>query len=77
MRKEDSQEIQSYFKGWNHGKTLFWVNGSIFLVTVYIFDWKIVIEAICCQCLSTRIVTWLYQAPIHKPPNIVFVWRKK
>lgn len=64
-------------KGIDPGKTLFWVNGSIFLITAYIIDWKIVIEAIISQWLSTRVVNWLYRLPIHKPFILTFAWRKK
>jgi len=44
----------------NPGKTLFWMNGFIFLITAYVIDWTIIIQAIICQWVSTRIVIWLH-----------------
>jgi uncharacterized membrane-anchored protein YitT (DUF2179 family) len=48
------------WKRLNPGKTLFWMNGFIFLITAYVIDWTIIIQAIICQWVSTRIVIWLH-----------------
>ncbi|MFC3883568.1 YitT family protein [Bacillus songklensis] len=62
----------------NPGKPLFWINGSIFVVTAYVIDWQIVIQALCCQWISTRIVDWLYNIRIpRKTPSLALDWRKK
>lgn len=62
----------------NPGKPLFWINGSIFVITGYVIDWEIVIQALCCQWLSTRIVDWLYN--VHVPRKMSHWapgWRRK
>ncbi|WP_232223956.1 YitT family protein [Anoxybacteroides tepidamans] len=62
----------------NPGKPLFWINGSIFIITGYIIDWKIVIQAIFCQWMSTQIVDWLYS--LHIPRKTSFSalgWRRR
>ncbi|MFC7392088.1 YitT family protein [Scopulibacillus cellulosilyticus] len=38
------------------GQTMFWINISIFLMTALVIDLKIVIYAIVCQWLSTKII---------------------
>ncbi|MGG6310927.1 YitT family protein [Paenibacillus macerans] len=62
----------------NPGSALFWMNGGIFLITAIVIDWKIIIQALLCQWLSTRIVKWLYSAPLMaKRPLYFLAWRKK
>ncbi|WP_410511341.1 YitT family protein [Paenibacillus sp. BR2-3] len=58
------------FKKINPGKTLFWMNGCVFLITAYVIDWKIIIQAIICQWLSTRIVIWIYNPPFPRKNQI-------
>lgn len=70
--------IISKYKNINPGKPLFWINGVIFVITAYIIDWRIVIQALVCQWLSTQIVAFLYNLKI--PITIstpAFAWRKK
>jgi len=58
-------------------KSLFWINGIIFVITAYIIDWQIVIQALICQWISTKVVGWLYNVTI--PRNILIldlIWRK-
>lgn len=70
--------IISKYRNTNPGKPLFWINGCIFLITAYIIDWQIVIQAVICQWLSTRIVTFLFAFPIHLNwYNTISAWRKK
>ncbi|GGH78762.1 uncharacterized membrane-anchored protein YitT (DUF2179 family) [Pullulanibacillus pueri] len=38
------------------GKTMFWINLSIFVITACIIDWRIVIFAIICQWISSHII---------------------
>ena len=59
------------------GKPLFWINGFIFLLTAYLIDWKIIIEAICSQWMSTHIVDWFYHINVPQSLNIHPSWRKK
>lgn len=58
------------YKKINPGKALFWMNGFIFLITAIVIDWKIIILAIICQWLSTRIVIWIYNPPFPKKPQV-------
>lgn len=59
----------------NPGKALFWMNGFIFAVTAIVIDWQIIIQAILCQWISTRIVSWLYFASM--PGKFTPAWRNK
>lgn len=62
----------------NPGSALFWMNGGIFLLTALVIDWKIIIQALLCQWLSTRIVKWLHTpSVIGKRPLYFLAWRKK
>jgi len=69
--------ILSRKKNIDPGKPLFWINASIFVLTAYIIEWKIIILAICSQWISTRIVGYLFQ--LERPHLTVFKpqWRKK
>ncbi|MEI4769965.1 YitT family protein [Psychrobacillus sp. FJAT-51614] len=70
--------IIAKYKNINPGKTLFWINGLIFIITAYIIDWQIIIQAIICQWLSTTIVSWLYVVSIPRK-SLIFnlIWFKK
>lgn len=62
----------------NPGSVLFWLNGGIFLITAVVIDGKIIIQALLCQWLSTRIVKWLYPPLVPgKRPLYLGAWRKK
>ncbi|OMP67381.1 membrane protein [Domibacillus epiphyticus] len=71
--------IIAKYKNISPGKPLFWINGIIFLITSYVIDWEIVFQAITCQWMSTKIISWLYNVSIPKNiRNILtfdFVWR--
>lgn len=43
------------------GKTLFYINGTILLIAGFILDWKIILYAIFCQLISTRVVDLVVQ----------------
>lgn len=64
------------YKRINPGTSLFWMNGIIFAFTAYVIDWKIIILAVVCQWISTRIINWIHQFP---PPKSIYepAWRKK
>ena len=70
--------IISKYKNVNPGTPLFWINGAIFLITAYVIAWEIVLQAIICQWMSTKMISWLYN--MYLPRNLVtfdFTWRKK
>ncbi|MDR4316231.1 YitT family protein [Niallia circulans] len=70
--------IISKYRNINPGKPLFWINGVIFVITAYIIDWQIVIQALICQWFSTKIVAYLYNLRIRLPiSGPAFAWRKK
>lgn len=52
--------ILSKTKGLPPGKTLFWINGSLLVVTGSIVDWKIILYAVVCQFIGTRILDLIY-----------------
>jgi uncharacterized membrane-anchored protein YitT (DUF2179 family) len=54
-------------KGLSPGKTLFWINGSLLLLTGIVVDWKIILYAVVCQFIGTRILDVIYK--IHLKPN--------
>ncbi|WP_207634177.1 YitT family protein [Halalkalibacter urbisdiaboli] len=60
------------------GKPLFLLNGSIFVLTAYIIDWHIVIQALISQGLATRIVDFVFKIKWKqpKPPHIILVRKK-
>ncbi|MFX3631375.1 MAG: YitT family protein [Candidatus Pristimantibacillus sp.] len=64
------------YKKINPGTSLFWINGLIFALTAYVIDWKIIIMAVMCQLISTRIINWIHQFPVTKPQYNP-AWRKK
>ncbi|BFH60558.1 MULTISPECIES: YitT family protein [Paenibacillus] len=58
------------------GTSLFWMNGFIFSLTAIVIDWKIIILAIGCQLISTRIINWLLRSTRPKArPGFGFAWR--
>lgn len=46
----------------NPGSTLFWMNTIIFLLTAVVIDWSILVLALLCQWISTRIVKIVYSS---------------
>ncbi|WP_053219502.1 YitT family protein [Virgibacillus senegalensis] len=59
------------------GKPLLLLNGSVFLLTASIIDWRIVLQAIMCQWLSTKIVDLLFTMKLPYFPSILAIRRKK
>ena len=66
------------YKDINPAKSLFWINGTIFVITAYIIDWQIVIQALICQWISTTIVGRLYTVSIPRK-RLVFelIWGRR
>ena len=69
--------IIAKYKNIDPSKSLFWINGVIFVITAYIIDWQIVIQALICQWISTKTVGWLYNVNIPRK-RLIFemVWRR-
>lgn len=59
------------------GKVMFFINISIFLLTSIVINWKIVIFAVLCQWVSTKIIDFIneFELPDFTAPSIG--WRKK
>lgn len=59
------------------GRAMFFINISIFLLTSIVINWKIVIFAVMCQWVSTKIIDFVNEVelPIFSSPS--FGWRKK
>ncbi|RXI96552.1 YitT family protein [Anaerobacillus alkaliphilus] len=56
------------YRGKAPGKSMFYINTSIFLLISVIKDWKIILLAIFCQWLSTKVIDLVYQykKPVKK-----------
>ncbi|UII58188.1 YitT family protein (plasmid) [Cytobacillus spongiae] len=63
--------IVSKLKGYSPGKTLFFINGSLLILTGMIVDLKIILFALICQFISTRIVDIMFQ--IHIKRNFISI----
>ncbi|MCA0148449.1 YitT family protein [Rossellomorea vietnamensis] len=58
--------IISKLKGYSPGKTLFAINGSVLLLTGIIVDLKIILFAIACQFIATRILDIINKIDIRR-----------
>ncbi|OAS82883.1 YitT family protein [Metabacillus litoralis] len=56
--------ILSKTKGLPPGKTLFWINGSLLVLTGVVVDWTIILYAVVCQFIGTRIIDIIYKLPL-------------
>lgn len=56
--------ILSKTKGLSPGKALFWINGSLVVLTGIVVDWKIILYALVCQYIGTRVLDQIYKFPI-------------
>ena len=67
--------IIAKYKKINPGKSLFWINGVIFVITGYVIVWEIIIQAMICQWVSTTIVRWLYNVRVPRKRVIIdLIW---
>ncbi|CAM3401903.1 YitT family protein [Cytobacillus oceanisediminis] len=53
--------IISKAKGYAPGRTLFYINGSLLLLTGIVVDWKVIVYAVICQMIGTRIIDFIYK----------------
>ena len=58
--------IISKMKGYSPGKTLFAINGSVLLLTGIVVDLKIILFAIACQFIATRILDIINKFDIRR-----------
>lgn len=68
--------IIATYKGHLPGRIMFWINGSIFLITAIAINWKIIYLAILCQWLSTRFIDIIYTIE-YLSRFVVIHWRRK
>jgi uncharacterized membrane-anchored protein YitT (DUF2179 family) len=64
--------ILSKTKGLPPGKSLFWINGSLLVLTGVVVDWTIILYAVICQFIGTRILDIIYKLPL-KPRELEVV----
>ncbi len=65
------------FRGWNPGNVIFWINLFIFLLTSIVIDYKIIIYAVICQFISTRVIDFINQLKIPAHQTFALTRRKK
>ncbi|WP_458413627.1 YitT family protein [Schinkia sp. CFF1] len=59
------------------GRVMFFINISIFLITSIVINWKIVIFAVMCQWVSTKIIDFINEFELQSVISPSFGWRKK
>ncbi|RFU68558.1 YitT family protein [Bacillus sp. V59.32b] len=69
--------VLAMYKKWSAGKAMFWMNISIFILTAIIIDMRIVLYAVTCQFLSTRIIDFVNTYKIEFSFFQELEWRKK
>lgn len=62
--------------GFRPGQVMFFINITIFLLTSFVIDWRIVIYAVLCQWISTKIIDLIYVLEMPKMTQSSFGWRK-
>ncbi|MEH6990048.1 YitT family protein [Cytobacillus firmus] len=53
--------IISKARGSAPGRTLFYINGSLLLLTAVVVDWKVIVYAVICQMIGTRMIDLIYK----------------
>ncbi|MFD5851531.1 YitT family protein [Cytobacillus pseudoceanisediminis] len=56
--------IISKARGSAPGRTLFYINGSLLLLTGVVVDWKVIVYAVICQMIGTRMIDLIYKVDI-------------
>ncbi|KON89986.1 hypothetical protein AF332_26295 [Sporosarcina globispora] len=46
------------------GRTLFYINGSLLLLTGVVVDWKVIVYAVICQMIGTRMIDLIYKLDV-------------
>ncbi|MFN7249601.1 MAG: YitT family protein [Anaerobacillus sp.] len=55
------------YRGKRPGRSMFFTNTAIFLLISLVKDWKIILLAILCQWISTKVIDFVYQNKVVKP----------
>ncbi|MCC3649116.1 YitT family protein [Cytobacillus firmus] len=53
--------IISKARGSAPGRTLFYINSSLLLLTGVVVDWKVIVYAVICQMIGTRMIDLIYK----------------
>ncbi|GLB61432.1 YitT family protein [Cytobacillus sp. NCCP-133] len=53
--------IISKARGSAPGRILFYINGSLLLLTGLVVDWKVIVYAVICQMIGTRLIDFIYK----------------
>ncbi|MDA7027998.1 YitT family protein [Bacillus sp. CLL-7-23] len=69
--------LLSIYRGGKPGTALFMMNAFIFLLTASVIAWGIVIQALICQWISTRMIDVIYQIRLRPLLMPVFGYRNK
>ncbi|MDM5227200.1 YitT family protein [Cytobacillus sp. NJ13] len=56
--------IISKARGSAPGRTLFYINGSLLLLTGVVVDWKVIVYAVICQMIGTRMIDLIYKLDV-------------
>lgn len=56
--------IISKARGSAPGRTLFYINGSLLLLTGVVVDWMVIVYAVICQMIGTRMIDLIYKVDI-------------
>ncbi len=67
----------SIYRGGNPGTILLIMNCIIFMVTASIIAWGIVIQALICQVISTRVIDFIYNIRLTSLPYLTPMYRHK
>ncbi|MBU8906939.1 YitT family protein [Desertibacillus haloalkaliphilus] len=69
--------VYSTYRGGPPGKPLFFMNGAIFLLTASMIAWEIVIQAVICQLISTRVVDGICRVKLDLPISVAVTRRTR
>ncbi|UOE56186.1 YitT family protein [Cytobacillus oceanisediminis] len=56
--------IISKARGSAPGRTLFYINGSLLILAGVVVDWKVIVYAVICQMIGTRMIDLIYKVDI-------------
>lgn len=57
--------IISKARGTAPGRTLFYINGSLLLLTGVVVDWKVIVYAVICQMIGARMIDLIYKLELE------------
>jgi uncharacterized membrane-anchored protein YitT (DUF2179 family) len=58
--------LMEKYRGKRPGRSMFFINTAIFLMISFVKDWKIILLAILCQWISTKVIDFIYQTKVVK-----------